>query len=81
MSLEIRDDEVDRLATQLAALTRTTKAEAVKDALRRELRRVRKEEPLWRRLAPLRDEIAAYPDSALVIDKAFFDDLSGETST
>jgi antitoxin VapB len=79
MPLNIRDAEVDRLAAQLAALNRTTKTQAVKDALRHELARVQKKQPLWTRIAPLRAEIAAYPDSGVVIDKAFFDELSGET--
>ncbi|ATQ68070.1 MULTISPECIES: type II toxin-antitoxin system VapB family antitoxin [Methylosinus] len=79
MSLDIRDDEVDRLAAQLAALTRSTKTEAVRDALRRELTRVRSEQPLWLRSEPLRNEIAAYPDTGVVIDKAFFDELGDET--
>lgn len=78
MPLNIRDDEVDRLATQLAALNRTTKTKAVKDALRRELARAQKKQPLWERIRPLREEIAAYPDSGVVIDKAFFDELGGD---
>lgn len=80
MPLNIRDDEVDRLATQLATLRQTTKTQAVKDALRRELAHAQKKQPLWERIGPLRDEIAAYPDSDVVIDKTFFDELSGETS-
>jgi antitoxin VapB len=79
MALNIRDDEVDRLAAQLAALNRTTKTQAVKDALRRELDRARKRLPLWTRVAHLREEIAAYPDSGVALDKAFLDELGGET--
>lgn len=79
MPLNIRDDEVDRLAAQLAALNRTTKTQAVKDALRRELARVQEKKPLWERVKPIRDEIAALPDSGIVIDKAFFDALDSET--
>jgi antitoxin VapB len=79
MPLNIRDDEVDRLAAQLAALNRTTKTQAVKDALRRELARVQQKKALWERVKPIRDEIAALPDSGIVIDKAFFDELNGET--
>jgi antitoxin VapB len=78
MPLNIRDDEVDRLAAQLAALNRTTKTQAVKDALRRELARVREKKPLWERVRPIGDEIASYPDRGVVIDKAFFDELNGE---
>jgi antitoxin VapB len=79
MPLNIRDAEVDRLAAQLAALKRTTKTQAVKDALRHELARAQMKQPLWERVKPLRDEIAAYPDSGVIVDKACFDELSGET--
>lgn len=37
MPLHIKDPEVDRLAEQLAAQRRTTKTEAVRQALRREI--------------------------------------------
>jgi antitoxin VapB len=59
--------------------TRTTKIQAVKDALRHELARAQMKQPLWEGVKPLRDEIAAYPDSCVIVDKAFFDELSGET--
>jgi antitoxin VapB len=65
-------------AAQLGALNRTTKTQAVKDALRHELARAQMKQPLWERVKPLRDEIAAYPDSGVIVDKAFFDELSGE---
>ncbi len=79
MPLNIRDAEVDRLARQLATLNHTTKTQTVKDALRRELARAQMKMSLWERIKPLRDEIAAYPDSGLIVDKTFFDELSGET--
>ncbi len=78
MPLNIRDPEVDRLAAQVAALKKTTKTQAVKDALKSELERARRKPPLGERLKPLLDEIARYPDSGVTIDKAFFDELSGE---
>lgn len=78
MPLNIRDPEVDRLAAQVAELKRTTKTQAVKDALRHELARAQKDVRLWERTARLRKNIAALPDTGVLIDKAFFDDLSGE---
>ena len=51
----------------------------MKIALENELRRACEAVPLWQRLKPLREGIAAYPDSGLGADKAFFDDLSGES--
>ncbi len=78
MGLNIRDPEVDELATRLASLKGVTKTQAVKEALRRELELSERKAPLWERLQPLLDEIASRPDTGVVIDKAFFDDLSGE---
>lgn len=79
MPLNIRSDEVNRLAEKLASRKNLTKTEAVKLALRNELGRTEEVLPLWERLKPLRQKIAAYPDTGLVADKAFFDKLSGET--
>ncbi len=78
MPLNIRDPEVDALASKLADLRRLTKTQVVKDALRRELEREQRKTPLWDRLQPLLDEIAARPDTGVVTDKAFYDVLSGE---
>ncbi len=78
MALHIRDPEVDRLAAELAELRRSTKTEAVKQALQRELAREKEKLPLWERLQPLLADISARPDSGVVIDKSFYDALSGE---
>jgi len=78
MALNIRDPEVDELAKRLAKAKRVTKTQAVKMALRGELGRVEPRAPLWERLQPIIDRIASRPDTGVFIDKAFFDDLSGE---
>lgn len=78
MPLSIRSVEVNQLAKELAARKQVTKTEAVKLALENELRRVEETIPLWERLKPLRDKIAAYPDTDLRADKAFFDQLNGD---
>lgn len=78
MPLNIRSDEVNQLAARLAARKRVSKTDAVRIALENELRRVEDEVPLWERLRPLRAKIAAYPDSGLAADKAFFDELSDD---
>jgi antitoxin VapB len=78
MPLNIRNEQVNQLAEKLAAQKRVSKTEAVRIALENELRRDSEALPLWNRLKPLRERIAAYPDSGLPADKAFFDDLSGE---
>ena len=78
MSRRIRDRGVDRLAADLAQLRRSTKTEAVKQALQRELAREKEKLPLWERIKPIQDRLAAYPDSGLATDKAFYDELSGD---
>ena len=78
MPLNFRSDAVDKLAEKLARRKRVTKTEAVRLALQNELLRLEEAVPLWERLAPLRRKVAAYPDTGLEADKAFFDELSGE---
>jgi antitoxin VapB len=78
MPLNIRNEQVNQLAERLAAQKRVNKTEAVRIALENELRRATEALPLWERLKPLRERIAAYPDSGLEADKAFFDELSGD---
>jgi antitoxin VapB len=74
MARRIRDRGVDRLAAELAQLRRSTKTEAVKQALQRENGKL----PLGERIKPIQDRLAAYPDSGLMTNKAFYDELSGE---
>ncbi len=78
MPLNIRNEEVNKLAEKLAARKHISKTEAVRLALERELHRTDNETPLLKRLQPLLDEIASLPDTGVKIDKAFFDDLSGD---
>jgi antitoxin VapB len=78
MPLNIRNEEVNALAAQLAARKHINKTEAVKYALQNELRRSEEVIPLSERLKPLCQKIKAYSDSDLNADKAFFDDLSGD---
>lgn len=79
MPLNIRSEEVNRLADRLAARTRLSKTEAVKRALESELRRIEEAVPLRDRLRPLQDRILARPATGLEADKAFYDDLSDES--
>ncbi|MCJ2007535.1 type II toxin-antitoxin system VapB family antitoxin [Methylobacterium sp. E-041] len=78
MPLNIRSEEVNRLADKLAALARVSKTEAVKIALANELERRDRALPLAERLRPLLDEIAAVPRTGLEADKAFYDGLNDE---
>jgi antitoxin VapB len=76
--LNIRDEEVNALASELARRRQVTKTEAVKQALQNELRLIGKGLPLRERLRPLQQRVASYPSTGLEADKAFYDELSGD---
>lgn len=78
MPLNIRSEEVNRLAEQLAGRTHQTKTDALKQALRNELRRLDQVLPLRDRLRPLQDRVLARPATGQDADKAFYDELSGD---
>jgi antitoxin VapB len=78
MPLNIRSEEVNRLAETLAERTHRNKTEAVKLALQNELRRIDQARPLRERLRPIQDRILARPATGLEADKEFYDALSGE---
>lgn len=78
MPLNIRSEEVNRLAEKLALQTRVSKTEAVRTALTNELKRQERRVPLEERLRPLLDRIDAVPDTGVPADKSFYDELSGD---
>ncbi len=51
MPLYIKDPEVDKLAEELVGLTKTTKSEAVKRALKHEISQQKRRLPMRERLA------------------------------
>jgi antitoxin VapB len=78
MPLNIRNEDVNRLAGKLARRRRTNKTEAVKLALENELRRLDESAPLSERLRPLQDRVLARPETGLKADKTFYDELSDD---
>jgi antitoxin VapB len=76
--LQIRNQRVNELAEKLAAIKRSTKTEAVREALENELARIESTKSLAERLQPIRDRIARRPPTGLDADKAFYDDLNGD---
>lgn len=74
MALHIRDPEVDRLVRDLAEARRLSLTDAVKVAVRNELKRP----SLAERIRPIQDEIRAWGKTGLEADKAFYDSLNDE---
>ena len=79
MPLNIRNEAVNELAERLAARKRMNKTDAVRIALENELRRLDKAVPLRDRLRPLQERVLSRPATGLEADKAFYDELSGNT--
>ena len=79
MPLNIRSEEVNRLAQALASRKRMSKTDAVKLALENELRRLDEALPLSVRLRPLQDRVMARAATGLEADKAFYDELGGDS--
>ena len=76
MALNIRNEETEQLAEVLAKLTGETKTEAVTQALRDRLARVRRERSR-RRLADELDEIARHCARLPVLDARTSDEILG----
>ena len=76
MALNIRNPETERLAETLARLTGETKTQAVTQALRDRLERVRRRRS-GRRLADELDEIAKHCGSLPVLDDRAADEILG----
>ena len=75
MVLHVRDEDVDRMARQLAELRGTNITSAVREALEAALLVEMSRESLWDRTADIRARIAAKPKTGLEADKEFFDSL------
>jgi antitoxin VapB len=76
MALNIRNSEAEKLAEALAKLTGETKTEAVTQALRDRLARLRRERTR-RRLADELDEIAKHCAQLPVLDSRTPDEILG----
>ncbi len=77
MAFHIRDAEADKLVRELAAQEGVGITEAVKIATKAKLEARRKDQ-FWKNLEAIQDRIAAYPNTGLKADEAFYDSLNDE---
>jgi antitoxin VapB len=80
MAFHVRDAETDALVRKLAVQRGVGLTDAVKLAVKAELGREAQKTPLQTRLREIRAEISDAPRTGLKADKAFFDELSGDTN-
>ncbi len=84
MAFHIRDPETDRIVRDLAAKTGATLTDAVRQAAAEKLARVERMQelgdrrPMLERIKDIQERVAAYPETGLKADKAFYDWLSGD---
>jgi len=84
MAFHIRDPETDRIVRDLAAKTGATLTDAVREAAAEKLARVERTQqhadkrPMLERIKDIQERVAAYPETGLKADKAFYDWLSGD---
>jgi antitoxin VapB len=76
--LNIRSEEVNILAQQLASLKKVSKTEAVRQALQEAVTRENDNVPFMDRIKEIQDRVAARGRSGLEADKAFYDSLNDE---
>ncbi len=76
MALNIRNEETERLADTLSKLTGETKTEAVREAVRERLERIRRHQT-GIRLADELDAIASHCASLPVLDERTPDEILG----
>jgi antitoxin VapB len=79
MPFHIRDPETDMLVRELARKRKLGLTEAVKLAVSAELWRDAEKPPLRERIKSLQAKVLARPPTGLAADKAFFDELSGDS--
>lgn len=78
MPLNIRDEEVNRLATELASLEGLSKTAAVKRAIEEKLDRIGRAATPAERIKAIQARLRTYPKTGLEADKAFYDSLNDE---
>jgi antitoxin VapB len=80
MPFHIRDQATDRAVRELAAQTGLSLTDAIRQAAENELRRLKQaKQPLAERVRAIQARALAFQPTGARADKAFYDDLSGDT--
>jgi antitoxin VapB len=78
MTFYVKDPATDKAVRKLAKLRGKTLTETIREAVEKELLAERRE-TRSQRLNALVERLSKHPRSGLQADKAFFDELSGDT--
>jgi antitoxin VapB len=80
MAFHVKDPATDQSVRRLARLKGKTLTQTIREAVEREYERESARIPLRERLKPIQEQFAAISrPGGMPADKAFFDDLSGNS--
>lgn len=79
MTFYVKDPATDKAVRRLAKLKGKTLTETIREAVEKEYERSKKPKSISEKLDELAERLRKYPRSGLKADKAFFDELSGDT--
>ena len=79
MGLSIKNAAVETLARDLARKHGTGVTEIIRLALVEKAQRDVPEKTLWEKLAPIHEELRRAGKTGLAADRAFYDELNGES--
>lgn len=79
MGLSIKNEAVETLARDLARRHGTGVTEIIRLALVEKAERDLPEKTLWEKLAPIHEELRKAGKTGLMADRAFYDELNGES--
>ena len=78
MAFSVKSRAADAAVRRLAKLKKKSLTETILEAVDNEYRRVRGDQSLIERLEALSARYKTFPETGLLADKAFFDEMSGE---
>lgn len=79
MTFYVKDPATDEAVRRLAKLKNQTLTETIREAVEKELHLVKDVRTLDEKLDEITEMFKQFPKSGLKADKAFFDELSGDT--
>lgn len=79
MTFYIKDPATDQAVRRLAKLKGKTLTETIREAVEKEYQLSKDTRSVAQKLDELADRFSKFPRSGLEADKAFFDELSGDT--
>ena len=81
MTIYVRDPATDRAVRKLAKLKRLSLTETIREAVEKEYRLSKqdREKSVKEKIDELVERFNRYPRTGLKADKAFFDEMSGDT--